>query len=163
VGAEFVTGSISAPGLVEALSHRLPKDDPLRPIFLYQPSPAEPAQAAINLSLMYGVQTSLTLKKTGDVSKALAARNPNVAPHLSFVDMGGHGYSVVRATAGEMSVEFVCIPRPLERSASADGGPLVYRVSHRVSMWKPGESPRLEQTVLEGKVPLSEPAEGRRR
>ena len=157
VGAEFVTGSISAPGLVEALSHRLPKDHPLRPIFLYQASASEPAQPAINLSLMHGAQTSLTLKKTGDVSKALAARNPNVAPHLSFVDMGGHGYSVVRATAGEMSVEFVCIPRPLERSASADGGPLVYRVAHRVAMWKPGAAPRLEQTVLEGNVPLMAP------
>ena len=157
VGAEFVTGSISAPGLVEAFSHRLPKDHPLRPIYLHQASPNEPAQGAINLALMHGVQTALTLHKTGDVAKALAARNPEVAPHLSFVDMGGHGYSVVRATADQMSVEFVCIPRPLERNASADGGPLVYRVMHRLPMWKPGESPRLEQTVLEGTVPLSAP------
>lgn len=156
VGAEFVTGSISAPGIVEAFSHRLPKDHPLRPIFLYQPSANEPPLGAINLSVMHGVQTSLTLQKTGDISKALAARNPEVAPHLSFVDMGGHGYSVVRVAGRQMTVEFVCIPRPLERSKSADGGPLVYRVEHRVGMWQPGAAPKLEQTVLEGNVPLSE-------
>lgn len=40
--------------------------------------------------------------------------------------------------------------RPLEQSPGADGGPLRYRVVHRVPMWRPGERPRLEQRVLEG-------------
>ncbi len=158
VAAEFVTGSISAPGLVEAFSHRLPKDHPLRPIFLYQPSVNEAPLGAINVSLMHGVNASLTLQKTGDISKALAVRNPDVAPHLSFADMGGHGYSVVRATSDEVRVEFVCIPRPLERSKNADGGPLLYRVAHRVALWRAGSAPRLEQTVLEGTVPLTMPS-----
>jgi hypothetical protein len=46
--------------------------------------------------------------------------------------------------------EFVCIPRPLERSPGADGGPLRYRVAHRVPLWGRGERPRLERRIAEG-------------
>jgi len=38
------------------------------------------------------------------------------------------------------------IPRPLERSESADGGPLAYSVAHRVKLWEPGTAPRLQRT-----------------
>lgn len=154
VAAEFVTGSISAPGLFEASEYVLPKDHPLRAIFLYKPSPEAKAQPAINVSLMHGVRASLALQKTGDLRQAVAERNPEVAPHLSFMDMGGHGYSVVRASANEIEVEFVCIPRPLERSDKADGGPLAYRVAHKVKRWTVGSAPKLERTKAEGTLPL---------
>jgi hypothetical protein len=39
---------------------------------------------------------------------------------------------------------------PILPGPGADGGPLRYRVVHRVSMWRPGERPRLERRVLEG-------------
>jgi alkaline phosphatase D len=54
-----------------------------------------------------------------------------------------------------MDTEFVAIPRPLERSATPDGGPLAYRVVHRAPLWRKGERPRLEQRVLEGDPKLS--------
>jgi alkaline phosphatase D len=69
--------------------------------------------------------------------------------------MGGHGYATVRVTSEAMECEFVCIPRPLERSEHAEGGPLLYRVTHRASLWKKGERPRLEQRILEGNPALS--------
>ena len=59
-----------------------------------------------------------------DMKQARAVRNPDVAPHLSFLDFGGHGYGLVTATSDQLSTEFVCIPRPLERSERPDGGPL---------------------------------------
>jgi alkaline phosphatase D len=152
--AEFITGSVSAPGLFEAAEYALPKDHRLRAIYLYQPPSEAAVQSAMNFSLMHGVRASLALQKTGDSQKALAERNPEVAPHLSFVDVGGHGYSVARVTADELEVEFVCIPRPLERSDRADGGTLAYRVAHRVKRWRQGAAPRLERTTLEGKLPL---------
>ncbi len=77
-------------------------------------------------------------------------RNPDVAPYLSFLDFGGHGYGLVTATADQLSTGFVCIPRPLERSESPDGGPLEYRVVHRTNLWKAGEASKLEQEILEG-------------
>ncbi|HLZ52174.1 MAG TPA: alkaline phosphatase D family protein [Candidatus Acidoferrum sp.] len=150
MGVEFVTGSISAPGLFEAFEYSLPKDYPLRPIFLHQPGSGAPVQNAMNLSVMHGVRASLALQKTGDLQLALQESNPEVAPHLSFIDTGGHGYSTVRAASDELEVEFVCIPRPIERSESEDGGPLAYRVTHRVKLWKPGSLPRVERTANEG-------------
>jgi alkaline phosphatase D len=154
VAVEFVTGSISAPGLFEAAEYALPKDHPLRAIYLYKPSSESQMQPAINVSMMHGVRASLVLQKTGDLRQALAARNPDVAPHLSFMDAGGHGYSVVRASSDELEVEFVCIVRPVERGTRDDGGPLAYRVAHRVKRWRRNVAPRLERTLLEGTLPL---------
>jgi alkaline phosphatase D len=78
-----------------------------------------------------------------------------MSPHLQFLDLGGHGYGWVSAGADAIEVEFVCLPRPLERSTTPDGGPLAYRVVHRAKLWKGGETPQLERTRLEGKTPLS--------
>jgi len=152
--AEFVTGSISAPGLFEAAEYSLPKDHPLRAIYLYQPSQEAAVQPAVNFSMMHGVRSSLALTRTHDVREALVERNPQLAPHLSFVDLGGHCYSLVRASSDELEVEFVCIVRPLERSDRADGGPLAYRVTHRLKRWAPEAAPRIERTKVEGALPL---------
>jgi len=42
-----------------------------------------------------------------------------------------------------------------ERAAEPDGGPLLYRVLHRAPLWSKGETPRLEQRVVEGTPELS--------
>jgi alkaline phosphatase D len=152
--AEFVTGSISAPGIFEAAEYSLPRDHPLRAIYLYQLSADAAVQPAVNFSMMHGVCASLALKQTGDARRALTERNPQLAPHLSFVDLGGHGYSLVRAGIDALEVEFVCIVRPLERSDRADGGPLAYRVTHTVNRWTPHAVPRIERTKVEGTLPL---------
>jgi alkaline phosphatase D len=155
VGVAFITGSISAPGLVESLEHRFPKDHALRPLFLAdRPGQARP-DAAVNLLLHHGVASCLEYQRSGDAAKARAARNPDLAPHLSFIDMGGHGYAVVTASSDAIETEFVCIPRPIERSATPDGGPLRYRVVHRAKLWAKGERPVLEQRVIEGDPGLS--------
>ncbi|HUE44002.1 MAG TPA: alkaline phosphatase D family protein [Candidatus Sulfotelmatobacter sp.] len=152
VGIAFVTGSISAPGMVEAFEHRFPKQHPLRPLFLGQASADTRPQPTVNMMLKHGVNSCLEYVKTGDVAAARAVSNPDNAPHVSFVDMGGHGYSVVRVTSDAIETEFVCIPRPLERSATDDGGPLRYRARFRTAMWKPGEAPKMEAKVVEGET-----------
>ena len=81
--------------------------------------------------------------------------NPELAPHLEFVDVGGHGYATVRLTGDEMRTEFVCIPRPISRSPEPNGGPLRYRVVHTAQLWHAGERPQLNQQVIEGDVGLS--------
>ena len=150
VGIAFVTGSISAPGIAEALEHGLPKKHPLLPLFIGQgPADTRP-QPTINLLLRHGVRSCVEYAKSGDINKARALSNPDLSPHLSFVDMGGHGYAVVRVTNEMFETEFVCIPRPIERSEHADGGPLLYRARYRASLWRKGEKPRLETQILEG-------------
>jgi len=150
VGVAFGTGSISAPGLVEAYEHKFPKQHPLRSLFLAQgPSDTRP-QPTVNMLLRHGVRSCLEYSKSGDVAKARALSNLDLSPHLSFVDMGGHGYAVVRVTSDSIESEFVCIPRPIERSPKPDGGPLLYRVKHRARLWRKGEVPKLEREILEG-------------
>jgi alkaline phosphatase D len=150
VGVAFVTGSISAPGLVEAFEHKFPKEHPLRSLFLGQGPQDHSPQPTVNLLLLHGVLSCLEYAKSGDITKARALSNPSLSPHLSFVDMGGHGYATVRVTSDSLETEFVCIPRPLERSDRPDGGALSYRVRHRSRLWAKGEVPKLEVEVVEG-------------
>ncbi len=155
VGIAFVTGSISAPGLVEALEQQLSKDHPLRNLYLGQGPEDIAPQPTVNLLIRHGVKACLEYAKSGDLARAQTATNPALAPQLSFVDMGGHGYAVVQASGAEFETEFICIPRPLERSQSADGGPLRYRVRFTASLWKPGETPKIQTAVIEGNARFS--------
>ena len=149
VGVEFITGSISAQTMGEVNALTMPRDRPLRPLYI-DDKPDGSMECSFGMTIMHGVKSAFLLRETGDAAKARAARNPELAPHLKFVDHAGHGYTTVRASAEELEAEFVCIPFPLERSATEDGGPMRYRVAHRVSLWKPGERPLLRQQILEG-------------
>jgi alkaline phosphatase D len=149
LGVEFITGSISQQTLYEVLEVTMKKDNPKRVLNLIDQADGT-VIPSMNVIGMHGVASVLKLKETGDMKQARAVRNPEVAPHLSFVDQGGHGYGLVTATTDNLSCEFVGIPRPLERSDSPDGGPLTYRVVHRTHLWKAGEEPKLEQEILEG-------------
>ncbi len=150
VGVAFVVGSISAPGMVEALEHNFPRQHPLLPLFLGRAPGVDAPEPTINLLLRHGVKSCLEYAKSGDIAKARAASNPNLSPHLSFVDMGGHGYAVVRVSSTALETEFVCIPRPLERSVQPNGGPLAYRARFHVPLWHTGESPRIRTEIAEG-------------
>ncbi|MFA6117993.1 MAG: alkaline phosphatase D family protein [Sphingomonas sp.] len=155
VGVAFVTGSISAPGLVESFEYGFPKQHPLRPLFLVDRPGSERPEPSVNLLLRHGVRTCLDYAAHGDLDRAKAVSNPDNAPHLRFLDLGGHGYAVVRADGKAIETTFVCIPRPITRSATPDGGPVRYRVIHRAPLWRPGEPPRLEQRLVEGDAGLS--------
>ena len=155
VGVAYVVGSISAPGVVEALEHTLPKDHPLRALYLAQPPGATKPHPTINMLLRHGVRSCLEYQKSGDAERARILSNHDLSPHLAFLDMGGHGYATVRASADAWECEFVCIPRPIERATRHDGGPLLYRVVHRTPLWEKGERPQIEQRVVEGNPALS--------
>src|SRR3569833_2604052 len=102
------------------------------------------------MMLRHGVRSCFEYAKSFDRAKALALSNPDVAPHLAFVDIGGHGYATVRLSGEEMRTEFVCIPRPITRSKRPDNKPKRYRIVHTASLWKSGERPQLVQSVIEG-------------
>ena len=97
----------------------------------------------------------LEYAKSFDLKRARSLSNPDLAPHLKFVDLGGHGCAKVRLSIDEMRPEYVCIPCPIARSERADGGPLRHRVLHTAALWKSGQRPQLKTSVLEGDVGLS--------
>ena len=103
----------------------------------------------------HGVRSCFEYAKSFDLKRARSLSNPDLAPHLEFVDLGGHGYAKVQLSAAEMRTEYVCIPRPIARSERPDGGPIRYRVLHTAALWKSGERPQLKTSVLEGDVGLS--------
>jgi alkaline phosphatase D len=149
VGVSFVGGSLVSPGAMESYENGFKKDRTMRPLYVAD-RPDGTYAWTYNLLLKHGVRSALEYAKSFDLAKAHAVSNPDLAPHLEFIDAGGHGYATVRLSKDEMRTEFVCIPRPITGSERADGGPLRYRVVHRAKLWKPGETPRLEQQVLEG-------------
>ncbi len=152
IGVAFITGSLSAAGMAEALEHNL-KGHPLRALYVVERSGGY--ETTVNLSIKRGVRSALEYARTGDIDRARALTNPDLAPHLEFVDMGGHGYAVVTAGPDILDTEFVCIPRPIRRAETPDGGGLRYRVIHRAERWAKGETPKLTQIVVEGDPKLS--------
>ena len=155
VGLSFVGASLVSPGTMEAIEHGLRKDHPMRALFLADRPGGGKPEWTYNMLLRHGVRSCLEYAKSFDLKRATGLSNPQLAPHLEFVDLGGHGYAKVRLTSDEMRTEFVCIPRPVTRSTSPDGGPLRYRVALVAKLWQPGERPHLELQVLEGNVGLS--------
>jgi alkaline phosphatase D len=153
VGVAFITGSISAIGMAEAMEHGL-KGHPLRPLFVSERVPGK-FESTVNLTLKHGVKSALEFDRTGDIVAAHRMTNPDNAPHLKFVDMGGHGYAVVTAGAEAIQTEFVCIPRPISRAVTPDGGTLRYRVRHTAQKWTAGKRPELVQEIVEGDPGLS--------
>jgi alkaline phosphatase D len=151
VGVEFITGSISAQGFVELGELIVKPDHPLHALYYTGEHREIPA---VNYLYLHGVRSALALSQTS-AAEARKLRNPAVAPHLKFVDQNGHGYGLVTVTPDWLETEFVCIPVPFERSDSADGGPLRYRVRHRADRWKAGEQPTLAQSVVEGNADYS--------
>jgi alkaline phosphatase D len=152
VGIAFIVGSLSAPGLAEALEHKL-KAHPLRPLYAVERADGT-QEATVNLLIKRGVRSALEYAKTADIDRSRALTNVDLAPHLEFVDMGGHGYAVVTASAHSIQTEFVCVPRPIQRAKTPDGGPIRYRVVHRAERWSRAK-PKLEQTIIEGDPRLS--------
>ena len=155
VGVSFVGGSLISPGGAEANEHNQKKENnPTRGLYIAEDKDGKP-QPTENLMLRHGVRSALEYANSKDLQKALAVRNPELAPHLTFVDNGGHGYATVCCDAEKMVTEFVCIPRPITRAPGTDGGPLRYRIRHEVPLWQAGERPQMRQTVVEGDVGLA--------
>jgi len=155
VGLSFVGASLVSPNTMEALEHNLPKDAALRPLFLVDRDAGAKPDWTYNMLLRHGVRACLEYAKTRDLKHARSLSNPDLSPHLEFVDLGGHGYAKVQLSADEMRTEFVCIPRPITRSETPDGGPIRYRVVNTAALWKSGQRPKMKVTVLEGDVGLS--------
>jgi alkaline phosphatase D len=154
VGLSFVGASLTSPGAMESYEHNLRKDAPLRALFLADKAGAKP-DWTYNMLLKHGVRSCFEYAKSFDLKRAHALSNPDLSPHIEFVDTGAHGYAKVQLSADAMRTEFVCIPRPISSSGRPDGGPIRYRVVHTAAMWKSGERPQLKASVLEGDIGLS--------
>ena len=84
--------------------------------------------------LKQGVRSCLEYAKSFDLKRARSLSNPDLAPHLEFVDLGGHGYAKVRLSANEMRTEFVCIPPDYAERKNGRRATKVSDVTYRCPM-----------------------------
>ena len=142
---------------MEALEHNLPKDHPLRALFLQRP----PGSTKAATDSQHATPTRRALvpgvpEERRCANGARSLSNPELAPHLSFVDMGGHGYATVRASASAWECEFVCIPRPIEHvDPSRTAGRCLSRRPSHTAVEQRASGRKLEQRVVEGNPALS--------
>jgi alkaline phosphatase D len=153
VGVNFITAAISSTSPAEYYASIPAQKRPLGQLIVAER--AGTPEPVGNLLYRHGFRAAAEYAASGDVAAARALSNPALAPHIRFLDLAAHGYALLTATADALTCEFVCIEIPRERALTPDGGPLRYRVVHRVQMWRPGETPRLEQQVIEGNPELS--------
>jgi alkaline phosphatase D len=78
------------------------KDAPLRALFLADKPGQEKPDWTFNMLLRHGVRSCLEYAKNFDLEAARSLSNPDLTPHLEFVDLGGHGYAKVRLSADAM-------------------------------------------------------------
>ena len=99
--------------------------------------------------LRHGVRSALAYAKTRDLQQARALSNRDLAPHLEFVDLGGHGYSKVRLT-GMSCVRNSCGYRGRSSAAPAlMEDPCV--IQSRMSQSFGGQArPQLVREVIQG-------------
>ena len=123
-------------------------------------SPTGPGGAEARVDVQHAAHVTASARASNmprafDLERAHALSNPDLAPHLEFVDMGGHGYATVRLIGRGDADRVRLHPAPDHAQRTPDGGPLRYRVVHTAPLWRPGERPRLRQHVIEGDPGLS--------
>lgn len=140
VGIAFVTGSISAPGIVEALERGLPKEHPLRPLYVGQAPGDHAPQPILNLL----IRQAVTLQKRGRF------RIPTFRRTSRSLTWEGTATRWFTLRANSSILTSSASPGPSNRSDRPDGGALSYRVKSRTALRKNGEAPKLHVKILEG-------------
>lgn len=154
VGVEFGVSSLATPTSFEAFEYVLEQRPELEPLYIERRGEDEDPVPVINLLFTHGVRAALEYSATGDLSAALARTNPEVAPHLPFLDMSSHGFATVLVTPDALETEFVGMDRPVESVEDPEGPPVKYRLVHRVAAWEGGERPSLQRIRTEGDLPF---------
>jgi alkaline phosphatase D len=123
IGLSFVGGSLVSPGVMEAYEHRLPKDAPLRPLFLADREVGVKPDWTFNMLLQHGVRACFEYAKSLDLKRARSLSNPDLAPHLEFVDLGGHGYAKANCRPMRCAPNLSASRAPLRAAKDRTGGP----------------------------------------
>jgi len=140
----FVGGSISTPGSggVHGTSH---EERRFRCALALVPRGQRPGDNGPNPALICWCVTvsghSLELRRVV-TRKKHASFQPGCITALSFVDMGGHGYSVVHAASDRLENGLHLPAASHHPQDQPDGGPILYRVRHAAKLWRKHERPK---------------------
>ncbi len=155
VGLAFVGASLSSPGAMEANEHNFPKDQPLRALFLADRPDGRSRSGRSTCCCATACARASSTPRPATSPGLTRYPTPRSRRTWSSSTWGPTATAKVRLSGDEMRTEFVCIPRPIKRAESPDGGhaPLSGR-PHRVAL-EAGEKPVLRRQVIEGDPGLS--------
>ena len=157
VGLSFITGSISSPGRWKPSSMASRAIIPCaRSTWPIGPA-SETPHPTVNLLMQHGVRSCLEYARSGDLAaRPRRASNPDLAPHLYFLDMGGHGYATLRLSATEAEYRVRLHPPAPRRSSRARTAARSATASPTApASGAPARRPGWSSSVIEGDPGLS--------
>ncbi|HEX2574140.1 MAG TPA: alkaline phosphatase D family protein [Polyangia bacterium] len=119
---EFTVTGVSSNTLFsfyEAPTRSFP--DPIRQLITYDVPGGERFIRNMNTTLLYGGPSAYAAAAAAQASPpqdqraaALAARDPNINPHIRYVDTDARGYGLMSVTASGVTAVLVTIPAPVQ-------------------------------------------------
>lgn len=82
----------------------------------------------LNLLLLHGTSAAEVMAQQNDLEAALAAKDPEVNPHMRYADTDAQGFGMMRVTSDAITTELVTINRPIV-DTGADGPGIHHRAS----------------------------------
>src|SRR3954464_4858876 len=115
-----IGASLVSPNIMEAYEHNLKKDAPLRSLFLADKPGQDKPDWTFNMLVRQGVRSCLEYAKNFDLKAARSLSNPDLAPHLEFVDLREQGYAKARLPADAIRPGSFCSPGPIPPGEKPD-------------------------------------------
>jgi alkaline phosphatase D len=129
--------------------------EPVLKLIFYDATEHGGGKAVVNLNtlLRYGSAAGNVAAATHDIAMIEAARNPDVNPHLRYVDTGANGYGIASFDADAARIELVTIERPV-RDRGEDGAELRGTAAFVVARVDEGDTLALDEPELTGSKPF---------
>jgi alkaline phosphatase D len=147
----------SVAGAIEAAvpPEQLPIVEPVLKLIVYDATEFGGNKAVVNFNTLirYGAPAAAIAAETHDLAQVEQARNPDVNPHLRYVDSAANGYGLATFDGSEARIHLVSIERPIA-DRGAVGSEVVGTASFVVPLVEAGEMPTLEEPTLSGKKPF---------
>jgi len=153
IGAEFSVCGISSTSVWQAMEGIVAPGEPFRPLVALD-RPGAPPLEALNMTFRHGTRASATLTETGgNLEAAIAQRNPDQNPHLTYVDSNAYGFARLEVTGERAACTFTTIAPPVEQTNGA-GATVLRRVRHTLPAWTADDEPLLQGPTIEGTPPF---------
>ena len=107
----------------------------------------------LNSWMLFGHTTAEEIHNGAEPDAAASMRDPDVNPHLKYVDSDAHGYFVARMDNSACKVEFVSVFEPTKLQPP-DEAPVRRRVRFVVDKTSNGEEPDVVYMGTEGEPPF---------
>ena len=108
---------------------------------------------SLNAWMLHGAASAKALFSGKSEAEILQASDPDVNPHIHYVDTDAHGFFVARITTERCDVQYVSVFEPVNPAKQPESG-VRRRVNFHVDAWSEGDAPRIRVGKVEGEEPL---------